>query len=79
MKIAIFTDTYPPFINGVSTSAYNLVKTLKEHGHDVIVVTPRSDDGKLELIDGVIRVPGLELKKMYAPVNLKGWRNIIHM
>ena len=66
MKIAIFTDTYPPFINGVSTSAYNLVKTLKEHGHDVIVVTPRSDDGKLELIDGVIRVPGLELKKMYG-------------
>ena len=66
MKVAIFTDTYPPFINGVSTSCYNLVKTLKEHGHDVIVVAPRTDDGKLEYIDGVIRIPGLELKKMYG-------------
>ena len=66
MKIAIFTDTYPPFINGVSTSTFNLAKTLREHGHDVIVVAPRVDDGKLELIDGVIRIPGLELKKMYG-------------
>ena len=66
MKIAIFTDTYPPFINGVSTSAYNLVKVLKEHGHDVIVVTPRTTDGKLEYTDGIIRVPGVELKKMYG-------------
>lgn len=66
MKIAIFTDTYPPFINGVSTSCFNLVKVLKEHGHDVIVVTTRTDDGKLEYKDGIIRIPGLELKKMYG-------------
>ncbi len=66
MKIAIFTDTYPPFINGVSTSAYNLVKTLKDHGHDVVVVTPRTDDGKLEYKDGIIHVPGLEIKRIYG-------------
>ena len=66
MKIAIFTDTYPPFINGVSTSAFNLVQALKEHGHDVVVVAPRVDDGKLEFSDGIIKVPGLELKKMYG-------------
>ena len=66
MKIAIFTDTYPPFINGVSTSCYNLVKTLKEHGHDVVVVAPRTDSGKLEYSDGIIKIPGLELKKMYG-------------
>ena len=66
MKIAIFTDTYPPFINGVSTSTYNLAQVLKAHGHDVIVVTPRSDKGKLEYKDGVVRVPGFELKKMYG-------------
>ena len=29
MKIAIFSDTYPPQINGVATSTYNLVKILK--------------------------------------------------
>ncbi len=66
MKIAIFTDTYPPFINGVSTSAFNLVQTLKAHGHDVIVVTPRVTDGKLEYKDGVIWVPGLMLKWLYG-------------
>ena len=48
MNIAVFTDTYPPFINGVSTSTFNLVKTLKEHGHNVLLITTRHDDGKLE-------------------------------
>ena len=66
MKIAIFTDTYPPFINGVSTSCFNLVQTLKNHGHDVVVVAPRVDNGKLEYKDGIIQIPGLELKKMYG-------------
>ena len=66
MKVAVFTDTYPPFINGVSTSCQNLVQILKAHGHDVIVVAPRTTDGKTELIDGVIRMAGLELKKIYG-------------
>ena len=66
MNIAIFTDTYPPFINGVSTSSYNLAKVLKEHGHNVVVVAPRTDAGKLEYKDGIIWVPGLELKWMYG-------------
>ena len=66
MKVAVFTDTYPPFINGVSTSCYNLVQILKSHGHDVIVVAPKTTDGKTELIDGVIRMAGLELKKIYG-------------
>lgn len=66
MKIALFTDTYPPFINGVSTSCYNLVQVLKKHGNDVLVVTPRSTDGPLEMKDGIIYVPGIELKKLYG-------------
>ena len=65
MKVAIFTDTYPPFINGVSTSCFNLAKVLREHGDEVIVVTPRSTDGKLEFKDGVIYVPGIAIKNMY--------------
>lgn len=65
MKVAIFTDTYPPFINGVSTSCFNLAKVLREHGDEVIVVTPRSTDGKLEYKDGVIYVPGIAIKNMY--------------
>ncbi len=67
MRIALFTDTYPPFINGVSTSCYNLVKTLREKGHRVLVVTPNSDDSKDIKVDGDnIFVPGIELKKLYG-------------
>jgi len=66
MKVAVFTDTYPPFINGVSTSCYNLVQVLKKHGHDVVVVTPRHSKGPLEFKDGIIYVPGLEVKRMYG-------------
>ena len=66
MNIALFTDTYPPFINGVSTSCYNLAQTLKAHGHQVTVVTTRSSNGKLECIDDVIYMPGIEMKKLYG-------------
>lgn len=66
MRIAIFTDTYPPFINGVSTSSYNLCQILKAHGHDVVVVTPLPKDGKLEYKDGIIHVPGFEIKQIYG-------------
>ncbi len=66
MRIALLTDTYPPFINGVSTSCYNLAQALRQHGHEVLVVTPRTDKGKLEITDGVVRIPGLELKKLYG-------------
>ena len=66
MNIALFTDTYPPFINGVSTSCYNLTKTLREHGHRVIVVTPRTSAGKLEFKDDIIYMPGIEMKNLYG-------------
>ena len=66
MNIALFTDTYPPFINGVSTSCYNLTKTLREHGHRVIVVTPRTTNGKLEFKDDIIYMPGIEMKNLYG-------------
>lgn len=67
MRIALFTDTYPPFINGVSTSCYNLVKTLREKGHRVLVVTPNSTATKQLVIDGDdIYVPGIEMKNLYG-------------
>ena len=66
MRIAIFTDTYPPFVNGVSTSTFNLAHCLMERGHDVLVVAPRATDGKLEQIGNVLYVPGIYLKKLYG-------------
>ena len=66
MRIAIFTDTYPPFVNGVSTSTFNLVNCLVARGHDVLVVAPRPTDGKLEQVGNVLYVPGIYLKKLYG-------------
>lgn len=66
MRVLVFSDTYPPFINGVSTSVFNLVKMFRSRGHQVMVVTPRSTDGPLEVIDNVIYMPGIENKKLYG-------------
>ena len=66
MNVVLFTDTYPPFINGVSTSCYNLSQTLKAHGHNVLVVTPRSSGGKLEYKDGIIYMPGIQARNFYG-------------
>ena len=46
MKIAIFTDTYEPEINGIVTSTANFVRMLAEDGHQVIIFCPKYDDKK---------------------------------
>ena len=66
MRVVIFTDAYPPYINGVSTSCYNLVQVLKKNGHDVLVVAPQIDDGPTVKKDGVIYMKGVALKKFYG-------------
>ncbi|HBF68391.1 MAG TPA: hypothetical protein DDW20_03620 [Firmicutes bacterium] len=66
MRIALFTDTYPPEINGVATSCKSLRDTLVSHGHDVLVVTTNPFSDKLIVENGFVRIPGPELKKMYG-------------
>ena len=67
MNIAIFTDTYLPDINGVATSARILSKTLRRHGHQVLVVTTELPTGSDYVDDeNVLRLPGIEVKKMYG-------------
>ena len=39
MKILITTDAFTPVVNGVVTSTLNLYKQLKQHGHDVKILT----------------------------------------
>ncbi len=39
MRIAIFSDTFPPQINGVANAAYQSAKALTERGHQVAVFT----------------------------------------
>lgn len=66
MNIALFTDTYPPEINGVATSTANLRRTLMDHGHNVIVVATNPYNNKITYEDGVVRVPGFALKHLYG-------------
>ncbi len=63
MRIGIFTDTYPPFINGVSTSIASLEKALINEGHEVFIVTvnPENMSYKLEDNDRIIRIPGIPI------------------
>ena len=63
MRIGIFTDTYPPYINGVSTSIAMLEKGLKEMGHEVFIVTvnPENMSYKYEDDERIIRIPGIPI------------------
>jgi len=63
MRIGIFTDTYPPYINGVSTSVYMLKKALERKGHQVFVVTINNENlhYKFDEDNTVIRIPGLPI------------------
>lgn len=44
MKIAYFTDTFLPQLNGIATSLGNQVTILGEQGHQVLIFTPKLDD-----------------------------------
>ncbi|MCR5491195.1 MAG: glycosyltransferase [Bacilli bacterium] len=66
MRVALFTDTYPPEINGVATSSYNLAKTFREHGDEVLVVTTNPFTKTLSYENNVLRMPGFELKALYG-------------
>jgi len=61
MRIGLFTDTYPPYINGVSTSVCMLKHALEKKGHQVFVVTVNNDSLKYKFEDNdtVIRIPGI--------------------
>ena len=91
MRIGIFSDTYPPFVNGVSTSISVLKKYLEKQGHQVYVVTVNNEKFNYKFEEGgkVIRVPGVvvgiydyRLTSIY-PLKIinkiKGWNlDVIH-
>ena len=59
MRIGIFSDTYPPFINGVSTSIRMLELELIKKGHTVYIVTVNSESMKYKQEGNVLRIPGV--------------------
>ncbi|MBQ7993969.1 MAG: RecX family transcriptional regulator [Solobacterium sp.] len=68
MRIGLFSDTFPPEINGVANSTYIVFSEMLRHGHEVYVITTRTgifkavwdEDGR------VLRLAGIELKFLYG-------------
>ena len=91
MRIGLFTDSYPPYINGVSTSVAILKKALEAKGHTVYVVTVSNNALKYEhdTENNIVRVPGIpvgiydyRLSRIYplTMINtMKNWNlDVIH-
>lgn len=79
MRIALFSDTWLPNINGVVTSLLNQIKILVQDGHEVFLFVPKTSENKLEKVPENITIyefPGLEFPsypgyKMSLPKNLR--------
>ena len=91
MRIGLFTDVYPPYVNGVSTSVLMLKRSLEALGHQVYVVTVNNENMKYKYEEdgNIIRVPGLPIgiydyrltgiNPVKAIKEIKKWRlDVIH-
>lgn len=81
MKIALFTETYLPYINGVVTHVKSLKDGLERAGHKVLVVTADTQARHHRIEDGVLWCPAMGIKKFYSyglasPISLKRLRLI---
>ena len=76
MKIALFTETYYPFINGVISHVETLRNCLEKQGHTVLIVTAAPGTREQRLQNNVLYCPAHAMKKAYGyglanPYNLK--------
>ncbi len=55
----MFTNTYLPHVGGVARSVENFSCTLRQQGHQVLIIAPHFPNSKEEET-GVIRVPAME-------------------
>lgn len=64
MRIGLFTDSYPPYINGVSTSVENLRNMLIKMGHTVYVITVNDSIIKMEYDENekILKIPAIPTK-----------------
>ncbi len=79
MRIAIFSETYLPDVNGVATHVKILADGLQRLGHEVLVVTADAKSRKNYIEKGVLRCPAITAKKIYnyslsSPVSLSRLR-----
>ncbi len=66
MKVALFTETYLPHINGVVTHVKILKEGLEQLGHQVLVVAADANAKRHYVQDGVLHCPAHTTKKFYG-------------
>lgn len=73
----MFTDTYPPEINGVSTSCSSLRNALIKNHHEVLIVTTNHYVNKFyfDKKENVVHMPGFRLKMIYDYRLANPWFN----
>lgn len=84
MKIAFFTDTYFPQLNGVTISVANYAKALREKGHTVYIFAPKIK-GYKDTEKDVYRLPSVKVlssePEVMFPigVSFRGMRQLLKM
>jgi 1,2-diacylglycerol 3-alpha-glucosyltransferase len=66
MRIALFTETYFPAVNGVAAHVKTLRQGLEKLGHEVLVVTADKHCKHHYIEDGVLHCPATEIKRFYG-------------
>lgn len=81
MRIAIFTETYLPDINGVATHIKTLRDGLEAMGNQVLIVKADHSCRRHKINEGILSCPALMSKKMYNfsisyPISIKRFKYI---
>lgn len=76
MRVALFTETYLPYINGVVTHVKILKEGLEKLGHEVLVVCADAEAKHHYIKKGILHCPAKVSKKFYnfglaSPVSTK--------
>lgn len=67
MKIAFFTDTYYPDLNGVTVSVSNFAKELRQKGHKVYIFAPKIAGKYKDKDKNLIRLPSFKILSRVEP------------
>lgn len=67
MKIAFFTDTYYPDLNGVTVSVSNFAKELRKKGHKVYIFAPKIEGKHKDKDKNLIRLPSFKILSKVEP------------
>ncbi len=81
MRIAMFTETYLPYISGVVTYVKILKDELERKGHEVLIVAACPKKIRPKEVQGVMYCQSVPLKKLYGygvsnPLNLVSFKRI---